>query len=96
MAQAPAPCITCGLCGRRVSVRSVQRWRRAWSQNGPRAPASKGPVSLPLLSDELFAVLEREPAVAGWVKEAWPSVEGPWRRSTPGSPAPGPAAATPR
>ncbi|MET4659726.1 transposase [Streptomyces sp. PvP037] len=128
----------------RVSVRSVQRWRRPWSQNGPRALASKGPASLPLLSDELFAVLERElakepmahgwpdqtwtlsriktligrrfhksytvqgvaalpkrhgwscqvparralerdeAAVAGWVKETWPSVEEPWRRSTPG------------
>ncbi len=129
----------------RVSVRSVQRWRRTWSQNGPRALASKGPASLPLPSDELFAVLERElakgpvahgwpdqtwtlsriktligrrfhksytvqgvaallkrhgwscqvparralerdeAAVAGWVKETWPSVEEPWRRSTPGS-----------
>ncbi|MFE9500552.1 winged helix-turn-helix domain-containing protein [Streptomyces collinus] len=129
----------------RVSVWSVQRWRRAWSQNGPRALASKGPASLPLLSDELFAVLERELAkgpvahgwpdqtwtlsriktligrrfhksytvqgvaallkrhgwscqvharraieqdenlVAGWMKETWPQVERPWRRSTPGS-----------
>ncbi|MFD8262168.1 winged helix-turn-helix domain-containing protein [Streptomyces griseoluteus] len=129
----------------RVSVRSVQRWRRAWSQDGPRALASKGPASLPLLSDELFVVLERElakgpvahgwpdqtwtlsriktligrrfhkrytvqgvaallkrhgwscqvparraverdgAAVAGWVKETWPHVQGPWRRSTPGS-----------
>ncbi|MEU6325369.1 winged helix-turn-helix domain-containing protein [Streptomyces sp. NPDC047009] len=24
-------------------------------------------------------------AVAGWVKETWPQVEGPWRRSVPGS-----------
>ncbi|MFF9336167.1 winged helix-turn-helix domain-containing protein [Streptomyces albogriseolus] len=129
----------------RVSVRSVQRWRKAWSQDGPRALVSKGPASLPLLSDELFAVLEGElrkgpvahgwpdqtwtlsriktligrrfhksytvqgvaallkrhgwscqvparralerdeAAVAGWVKETWPSVEEPWRRSTPGS-----------
>ncbi|MFE0350191.1 winged helix-turn-helix domain-containing protein [Streptomyces griseoluteus] len=129
----------------RVSVRSVQRWRRAWSQDGPRALASKGPASLPLLSDELFVVLERElakgpvahgwpdqtwtlsriktligrrfhkrytvqgvaallkrhgwscqvparraverdgAAVAGWVKETWPHVQGPWRHSTPGS-----------
>ncbi len=129
----------------RVSVRSVQRWRGAWSQGGPRALASKGPASLPLLSDELFAVLEQElakgpvahgwpdqtwtlgrvktligrrfhksytvqgvaallkrhgwscqvptrrvverdeAAVAGWVKETWPQVEGPWRRSGPGS-----------
>jgi transposase len=129
----------------RVSVRSVQRWRNAWSQGGTRALASKGPASLPLLSDELFAVLERELAkgpvahgwpdqtwtlsriktligrrfhksytvqgvaallkrhgwscqvparraverddagVAGWVKETWPDVEGPWRRSGHGS-----------
>lgn len=44
----------------RVTVRSVQRWRKAWAEEGPRALASKGPASLPLLSDELFAVLERE------------------------------------
>nr|WP_277932765.1 winged helix-turn-helix domain-containing protein [Streptomyces formicae] len=129
----------------RVSVRSVQRWRKAWSQAGSRALASKGPASLPLLSDELFAVLEREPAkgtvahgwpdqtrtpsriktligrgfhksytvrgvaallkrhgwscqvparrtierdenlVTRWMKETWPLVEGPWRRSAPGS-----------
>ncbi|MFI8187195.1 winged helix-turn-helix domain-containing protein [Actinacidiphila glaucinigra] len=129
----------------RVSVRSVQRWRNAWSAGGPRALASKGPASLPLLRDELFAVLETEldmgpvahgwpdqtwtlsriktligrrfhktytiqgvaallkrhgwtcqvparraverdeAAVAGWVKETWPSVEAPRRRSMPGS-----------
>lgn len=129
----------------RASVRSVQRWCSAWSQGGPRALASKGPASLPVLSDDLFAALEREllkgpvvhgwpdqtwtlsriktligrrfhksyvvqgvgpllkrhgwscqvparraierdeAAVAGWVKETWPDVEGPWRRSTPGS-----------
>lgn len=129
----------------RVSVRSVQRWRKAWSQDGSRALASKGPASLPFLSDELFAVLEQELArgpvahgwpdqtwtlsriktligrrfhksytfqgvaalmkrhgwscqvparraverddagVASWVKETWPNVEGPWRRSTTGS-----------
>lgn len=129
----------------RISVRSVQRWRKAWSQGGPGALASKGPASLPLLSDELFAVLEQELAkgpaahgwpdqtwtlsriktligrrfhksytiqgvaalmkrhgwscqvparraverddagVATWVKETWPDVEGPWRRSTAGS-----------
>ncbi|MEO3764604.1 winged helix-turn-helix domain-containing protein [Streptomyces sp. B8F3] len=127
-----------------VSVRSVQRWRRFWAQGGVRALASKGPASLPLLSDELFTVLEgelakgavahgwpdqtwtlsriktligrrfhksytvqvvaallkghgwscqvparreverNEAAVAGWVKEIWPHVEGPRRRSTPG------------
>jgi transposase len=55
----------------RVSVRSVQRWRRAWSQGGPQALASKGPASLPLLSDDLFAVLERE-LLKGPVAHSWP------------------------
>src|SRR3954471_21491294 len=59
----------------RVSVRSVQRWRKAWSQSGPRALASKGPASLPLLSDELFAALEREllkgPVAHGWPDQTW-------------------------
>jgi transposase len=59
----------------RVSVRSVQRWRRAWSQGGPGALASKGPASLPLLSDELFAVLEQElakgPVAHGWPDQTW-------------------------
>ncbi|WP_251096657.1 winged helix-turn-helix domain-containing protein [Streptomyces sp. Caat 7-52] len=26
-----------------------------------------------------------EAAVAGWAKETWPHVEGPWWRSVPGS-----------
>ncbi|CAL9671557.1 hypothetical protein SUDANB15_07432 (plasmid) [Streptomyces sp. enrichment culture] len=44
----------------RVSVRSVQRWRRAWAESGSRALESSGPASLPRLSDEQFAQLERE------------------------------------
>ncbi|MFE0420847.1 transposase [Streptomyces tendae] len=128
----------------RVSVRSVQRWRRAWQDAGTAGLRSAGPVSLPKLSEKLFAVLEQElakgpvahgwpdqtwtlarirtligrrfhksmtlsaiaqmlhrhgfshqlparraterdeEAVTGWVKETWPQVEGPWRRSTPG------------
>jgi transposase len=59
----------------RVSVRSVQRWHRAWSQGGPKALASKGLASLPLLSDGLFAVLERElakgPVAHGWPDQTW-------------------------
>jgi Winged helix-turn helix len=31
------------------------------------------------------AVERDDAAVAGWVKETWPDVEGPWRRSTAGS-----------
>jgi transposase len=59
----------------RVSVRSVQRWRRAWSQGRPRALTSKGPASLPILSDELFVVLEEEllkgPEAHGWPDQTW-------------------------
>ncbi|MEU0206570.1 helix-turn-helix domain-containing protein [Streptomyces canus] len=44
----------------RVSVRSVQRWRRAWEDSGERALAWKGSVSRPKLSEALFAVLEQE------------------------------------
>jgi transposase len=59
----------------RLSVRSVQRWRKTWSQGRPRALASKGPPSLPLLSDGLFAVLELElvkgPVAHGWPDQTW-------------------------
>ncbi|SNS67133.1 Transposase [Actinacidiphila glaucinigra] len=59
----------------RVSVRSVQRWRKAWSTDGVQALASKGPASLPLLSDALFTVLETEldkgPVAHGWPDQTW-------------------------
>jgi transposase len=59
----------------RVSVRSVQRWRRAWTDSGPRALHSQGPASLPRLSEEQFALLERElakgPAAHGWEDQRW-------------------------
>lgn len=49
--------------------------RKTWSQGGPRALVSKGPASLPLLSDELFTVLEREllkgPFAHGWPDQTW-------------------------
>ncbi|MFE9912021.1 helix-turn-helix domain-containing protein [Streptomyces clavifer] len=35
----------------RVSVRSVQRWRHAWTEGGRRSLRSQGPASLPRLSD---------------------------------------------
>jgi transposase len=59
----------------RVSVRSAQRWRKAWKNGGPQALQSTGPASLPVLSDEQFAVLERElargPAAHGWPDQKW-------------------------
>jgi transposase len=59
----------------RVSVRSVQRWRRMWEEGGPRALRSQGPVSLPRLSEKQFAQLEAElakgPAAHGWEDQRW-------------------------
>ncbi|MGW2189343.1 helix-turn-helix domain-containing protein, partial [Streptomyces sp. NPDC001719] len=59
----------------RVSVRSLQRWRRAWQDRGQRALGSKGPASHPSLSKALFTVLEeelaREPAAHGWENQTW-------------------------
>ncbi|MEU8945314.1 winged helix-turn-helix domain-containing protein [Streptomyces sp. NPDC048489] len=122
----------------RVSVRSVQCWRRGWHDLGAKGLRSAGPVSVLKPSEALFAVLEQElpkgpvahgrpdqiwtparvktqigrrfhksmtlsaitrmlhrhgfshqvparraverdeAAVAGWAKETWPQVEGPW------------------
>ncbi|MFK0252153.1 helix-turn-helix domain-containing protein [Streptomyces sp. NPDC090445] len=44
----------------RVSVRSVQRWRRDWEDRGTQGLRSRGPVSRPKLNDALFAVLEKD------------------------------------
>ncbi|MEU9450944.1 helix-turn-helix domain-containing protein [Streptomyces sp. NPDC048277] len=55
----------------RVSVRSVQWWRRAWDKGGPRALRSAGPASPSRLSEAPFAALEAEPA-RGPVAHGWP------------------------
>ncbi|ROQ73378.1 winged helix-turn helix protein [Streptomyces sp. CEV 2-1] len=59
----------------RVSVRSVQRWRHAWAEGGPRCLRSQGPASLPRLSDQQFTQLEAElakgPAAHGWEDQRW-------------------------
>src|ERR1041385_4649990 len=59
----------------RVSERSVERWRRAWREGGMPALASKGPPSVPTLSDGQFAELEGElargPAAHGWEDQRW-------------------------
>jgi putative transposase len=44
----------------RVTVRSVERWRKAWRQGGIEALRSKGPVSRERLSPEQWVRLERE------------------------------------
>ena len=59
----------------RVSVRSVQRWRRTWDEGGPRALRSRGPASLPWLNEKRFAQLEAElakgPAAHGREEQRW-------------------------
>ncbi|WP_098009605.1 winged helix-turn-helix domain-containing protein [Streptomyces sp. sk226] len=59
----------------RVSVRSVQRWRHAWAEGGPRSLRSQGPAPLPRLSGRQFAQLEAElakgPAAHGWEDQRW-------------------------
>ncbi|WP_369184157.1 helix-turn-helix domain-containing protein [Streptomyces sp. Y1] len=44
----------------RVTVRSVERWRRSWREGGSAALESKGSQSLPRLSEQQFVQLERE------------------------------------
>ncbi|MEU7488087.1 winged helix-turn-helix domain-containing protein [Streptomyces sp. NPDC042319] len=59
----------------RVSVRSVQRWRRAWQDGGPPALHSKGSAARPTLNEDLVAVLEQElakgPVAHGWPNQIW-------------------------
>uniref|UniRef100_UPI003F687BDA IS630 family transposase n=1 Tax=Streptomyces polyasparticus TaxID=2767826 RepID=UPI003F687BDA len=59
----------------RVSVRSVQRWRRVWVDGGPRALRSAGTASPPRLSEAQFAQLEGElakgPVAHGWPDQRW-------------------------
>ncbi|WP_425428238.1 IS630 family transposase [Streptomyces roseoverticillatus] len=59
----------------RVSVRSVQRWRRVYEVDGEAALRSKGSAGRPKLSGELFAALEAEldkgPVAHGWPDQKW-------------------------
>ncbi len=59
----------------RVSVRSVQQWRRAWDTGGLRALRSAGSASPPRLSEAQIVVLERElakrPVAHDWPDQRW-------------------------
>ncbi|WP_282691702.1 winged helix-turn-helix domain-containing protein [Streptomyces sp. CC208A] len=59
----------------RVSVRSVERWRRAWREGGLEALRSVGPANSPVVTDAQFAVLEEElgkgPSAHGFDDERW-------------------------
>lgn len=58
-----------------VSVRSVQRWRRTWMEEGQQGIYSKGPSSRPRLTAGEICALERElakgPVVHGWPEQHW-------------------------
>jgi transposase len=59
----------------RVSVRSVERWRKAWRERREAGLVSKGSPGRPRLSGEQFARLERElargPLAHGWPDQRW-------------------------
>ncbi|MEV6731394.1 MULTISPECIES: winged helix-turn-helix domain-containing protein [unclassified Streptomyces] len=59
----------------RVSVRSVERWRRAWREGGMEALRSTGPANAPTVTDAEFTVLEEElgrgPSAHGFEDERW-------------------------
>ncbi|MDX3821620.1 MULTISPECIES: helix-turn-helix domain-containing protein [unclassified Streptomyces] len=59
----------------RVSVRSVERSRRAWREGGVEALCSTGPANCPTVTGAQFAVLEEElgkgPSAHGFDDERW-------------------------
>ncbi len=59
----------------RVTRVSANRWHRAWATGGGKALASKGPASVPWLSEAQFARLEvalnQGPAAHGWLDQRW-------------------------
>ncbi|MDQ1005798.1 transposase [Streptomyces sp. V4I23] len=59
----------------RVSVRSVERWRRAWREGGMEALRSAGPANSPTVTAAQFAVLEEElgkgPSAHGFDDDRW-------------------------
>ncbi|MFG2683582.1 hypothetical protein [Streptomyces sp. NPDC048392] len=59
----------------RVSVRSVERRRRAWRDGGMEALRSTGPANSPTITDAQFTVFEAElgkgPTAHGFDDERW-------------------------
>ncbi|MFC4536614.1 helix-turn-helix domain-containing protein [Sphaerisporangium dianthi] len=55
----------------RISLRSVQRWKRDWRAGGAGALRSHGPVSLLRLGERQLAALEQE-LRKGPVRHGWP------------------------
>ncbi|MFD3330983.1 hypothetical protein [Streptomyces sp. NPDC058701] len=62
----------------RVSVRSVEGWRRAWREGGIEALHSTGPANPPTVTDAQLSMLEEElgksPSAHGFEDERWTRV----------------------
>src|SRR5262245_46996687 len=60
---------------RRVSGRSVRRWRQAWQAGGPAGVASRGQAAQCRLDEQQLAALdlalEAGPLAAGWEDQRW-------------------------
>ncbi|MET9858171.1 helix-turn-helix domain-containing protein [Streptomyces smyrnaeus] len=73
----PSPVVARDL---RVSVRSVQRWRKSWTTGGSRALRSTGSASPPRLSEAQFTHLQtalaRGPMAQGWPDQRWTLAPG--------------------
>ncbi len=58
-----------------MSVRSVERWRRAWREGGVEGLRSAGPANSPTVTDAQFVMLEEElgkgPAAHGFDDQRW-------------------------
>ncbi|WP_407284888.1 helix-turn-helix domain-containing protein [Streptomyces sp. BP-8] len=57
--------------GLRVSVRSVERWRRSWRDNGIAGLRCSGPANAAKVGPQEFAMLEEE-LLRGAVFHGWP------------------------
>src|SRR5689334_16725917 len=65
------------LPGSRVSLRTVERWRRAWREQGAEGLRSRGPICAPRLTVDQVAELEHELA-AGRSCTGGRIRPGPW------------------
>ncbi|MET9550058.1 winged helix-turn-helix domain-containing protein [Streptomyces sp. NPDC006627] len=65
--------------GLRVSLRSVERWRRAWREKGTAGLRCSGPSKRPNVNAEQCAALEQQ-LLGGAVSHGWPNERWPLSR----------------
>lgn len=54
-----------------LTLRSVERWRRAWRERGEVGVLSQGSLGRSRLSERQIATLERGPLAHGWADQRW-------------------------